>query len=1331
MEIIFIFFQIVNLFYFIYPLDISLLKINYFYEEKELYYINAMNNNDGDLYIEYWGEKNDFRYFIGLNLTTGEEIIFDNNNNIKRIQATSNRIYHDSIVINNNNENNIFSMNYKYYEFINLNNGEFSQKMVNTIYEIIVISYSFRNSIIKLKNDNYLLNTILSIKIFPLTINLYLTHFKFDSNNMDNFNQIKTKSYRVNYKNSTNCFQTESSYIQCSFTSSNEISNVLSIGIFNPNDLELLNYQNLAIIDIKFFSKIFHIKDEIGAYVYFNIPDNLPNIQIKKLNNLSLENLFDFNSIILNGNGLYTFKYNTDICYSDGIKINDSKFVVILTSENLLNLLICVFDLYNNDTSLRLRYYNLDLQQINIKISVSFHALTFGNFLGISFYNSNIEYSGYTIFNFPNFKKDNNYFNNTIIEIKLIFSNSSYLYSFSEIELVNNIFSDEIEIIKIINFSDKNQSGVILKSFMTSSEISKNDILNINDQLVFEPIITGAIPGKYLLYFSPILKESNFENADYTLFYGNISQNNYEPKSFIGNTFKLIYEIECQENCKACNHKCVECKDEYPFISDNGQKCDNICDNYIYINENKKYCIEKCNSEQFIYIENEDEKYCIEKCNHEQFIYIENEDKKYCIENCDNTKYIYIKNENEKYCVENCNNNQFIYIKNENEKYCLLSCFDNKEELYLDEEEKKCYKNCSDNLNGKIYLYQNKCVSQFPQTYTSNNKEPIYEFNIKEFLIYLNRTENIKNKDIILDIIRNELSNNEEESILSKIIILDNKNILINDKDILYQITLLDHQNNNDYKNISLIELGECENKLKEHYNIDKNESLIIFKIHYYNQGLAVPRIEYEIYSSKSKHKLELDVCNDMKINIFIPVKINENCLFKYDPSSDYYNDICFTYTSEKGTDITLNDRKREFVDKNMSLCEVNCNYNGYDIINKQAQCECQIKLKMSQSSEIDINRDELFKRFFKIKEIINIISIKCIYNLFNKEGIINNIGNYIMISIIISNIVLLFIFYLKGYYNLQNRINQIISVIKIDKNPKIISQNKRKINSLKSRIKENRSDLKLINNNETINYSKKKIINFEIPILNTNNNDNVDKNKNILSKNNINYNDYELNTLSYDIALKYDKRKYIEYYFSLLRTKHIIIFTFYTSNDYNSKTIKISLFLFYFSLYYTINALFFNDSTMHKIYIDEGNYNFIYQIPQIIYSTLISSVINNIINFFSLSQKNILKLKNCKDKTSIDKIYYQLIKCLKIKFLCYFISTFILMVLFWLYLSCFCLVYKNTQIHLLKDTLISFGISLFYPFILNLIPGIFRIPSLNNNNRTIMFKLSKILQLV
>ena len=45
---------------------------------------------------------------------------------------------------------------------------------------------------------------------------------------------------------------------------------------------------------------------------------------------------------------------------------------------------------------------------------------------------------------------------------------------------------------------------------------------------------------------------------------------------------------------------------------------------------------------------------------------------------------------------------------------------------------------------------------------------------------------------------------------------------------------------------------------------------------------------------------------------------------------------------------------------------------------------------------------------------------------------------------------------------------------------------------------------------------------------------------------------------------------------------------------DYNSMIIKIFLFSFSFGLYYSINALFFTDETMHKIYVDHGIYNII-----------------------------------------------------------------------------------------------------------------------------------------
>ena len=45
-------------------------------------------------------------------------------------------------------------------------------------------------------------------------------------------------------------------------------------------------------------------------------------------------------------------------------------------------------------------------------------------------------------------------------------------------------------------------------------------------------------------------------------------------------------------------------------------------------------------------------------------------------------------------------------------------------------------------------------------------------------------------------------------------------------------------------------------------------------------------------------------------------------------------------------------------------------------------------------------------------------------------------------------------------------------------------------------------------------------------------------------------YNDIELNSLDYEDALKDDNRTYIQYYFSLLRTRHILIFSFLLYTD-------------------------------------------------------------------------------------------------------------------------------------------------------------------------------------
>ena len=228
-------------------------------------------------------------------------------------------------------------------------------------------------------------------------------------------------------------------------------------------------------------------------------------------------------------------------------------------------------------------------------------------------------------------------------------------------------------------------------------------------------------------------------------------------------------------------------------------------------------------------------------------------------------------------------------------------------------------------------------------------------------------------------------------------------------------------------------------------------------------------------------------------------------------------------------------------------------------------------------------------------------------------------------------------------------------------------------------------------------------------------------------------YNEYELNTLPYDRAILIDKRSYIIFYFSLLKTKHLFMFSFCPSNDHNSSIIKIFLFFFSFTIYFTINGLFFDDATMHRIYEDRGSFNFIYQIPQIIYSFLISSILNSLIKSLSLSEKNILILKQEKNIENLEKKARETLECLYYKFISFFITSFILLLFFWYYLGCFCAVFQNTQLHLIKDSLISFGLTLLYPILLYLIPGIFRIPALRaeKKDRETMYKFSKIIQLI
>ena len=151
----------------------------------------------------------------------------------------------------------------------------------------------------------------------------------------------------------------------------------------------------------------------------------------------------------------------------------------------------------------------------------------------------------------------------------------------------------------------------------------------------------------------------------------------------------------------------------------------------------------------------------------------------------------------------------------------------------------------------------------------------------------------------------------------------------------------------------------------------------------------------------------------------------------------------------------------------------------------------------------------------------------------------------------------------------------------------------------------------------------------------------------------------------------------------------------------------------------------------MHKIYESKGQFDLVNQIPIIAYSTLISMILNAPLNFLSLSNDTILSFKNTNIKNNIKKKAKNLENILILKFTLYFIISFLFLVFFLYYISMFCVIYKNTQMHLLKDTLMSFCLSLLIPFGIYLFPGFFRIPALlsRKKERNCLYNFSKLLQ--
>ena len=520
---------------------------------------------------------------------------------------------------------------------------------------------------------------------------------------------------------------------------------------------------------------------------------------------------------------------------------------------------------------------------------------------------------------------------------------------------------------------------------------------------------------------------------------------------------------ECYSTCKKCleggdvnNHNCDTCIDDYVFLEilNKDKNCYRKCENYYYlISENEIICTDECleknilNDNICIYQESSDEE-ITQLIETEKVIDIPTikETDSPTIKETDSPTIketeTQMTKETDTQTVKETDAPTIKETDTQMTKETDAPTIKETETQTVKETDAPTIKE-TDTQTVKETDNPTSKITDIPST---NNPNDITmksdEWSVEKFLNGLYDNVDINNNlsnDNILDSIRESILNHNLETLISNVIEEKQDKCVISNN-VLYQITTSENQNNNIYNNISSIKLGKCEDILKNIYKIDSNETLIILKVEYYKTGLLIPIIRYEVFNPKNYSKLNLSYCNESLINYNIPVSIDENNLDKYDPTSEYYNDECNAYTTENGTDILLSDRKNEFIENNMSLCENICEYSGYDKEKKKVICQCNIKYRDFIISEIEKEANLLNNNITVEESNSNMITMKCFEYLFTKERLLSNLGNYILLFIILFHCISIIIFYKCGYHIIDEKIRQIL---KGKKNQKQIKERK------------------------------------------------------------------------------------------------------------------------------------------------------------------------------------------------------------------------------------------------------------------------------------------------
>ena len=1313
-------------------------------------YVNFATLSNNDLIVEITAlPGNDQRLFYRLD-TNGNQ--YYSSISVTGQNATSNWKYESEIFTININD-----AQKKEY-LISIGKGKYfteiydlsSNELISQIETTTFLGDIQMNSIFQFGFNYYYQSSYYNLFGFlDNSFTFYLKKFKFITYDLTQSPVVDTYTLNYVFGKVVSCFLTDNyQYIMCLYL--HEYGNMY-IYVYDQNFEEKtrFNFELIMVplnnnLEYNYFAKCISLKEDVGVFAFYRAIDyimvNHPLLFFKRYNGESIVNYFeDITQVELQ----YTLK--SYCLLNDMIKVSDNKICYSGTSETKEQLYIILIDILEN--GLVVRYYSIDIfYHYNFKFLLDAKEHLYkDSFISFAFSfcrvsqcenKTDIHFAGLMIFNYPNgtdhnlnlteYYLENNNLDNIIIDFKenVKIENNIFGYIYLGISLVNMVGCENIS----FSLTSDETYTLTFGSFITEKiKIKLKSYTKIECALSYRPIVT-----------EPDINIYDGNTNDKSTF-GSVTSTEFEKKLYEGRL--IYYNITMDDLTKFFETTIIKIDTTIPII---------------------KTTIPQTT--------------------------------------------IPISIPQTTIPISIPQTTQPISPQTTLPKYQIITTIPKLKDK--ETEIKKC---------NETEILNNGCNNKL----TNDQVGEVYE-KIKETIL----TKDYKGNETI-----------------------------IKTENVIFQVSKIEDQKNDNNQGVSSVDIGECEDILKKENNISLNDSLIIFKSDIKNDDLSATYVQYEIYNPNTLVQLSLEPCNKVNIVVNVPVYLDTYSLNQYerleeagynlyDSADDFYNDICSTYTTENGTDMLLEDRKSDIYNTsgNKVMCQTGCKFESYNKITQKAKCNCNVQVQSTQTdiTKIDFSKENMAEKFLTPLKNSNFFVLKCYKLVISLDDIFKNIGRIIMTIIYFLFLICLFIYIITDRKKINIFINTIMKYKlnlnkkynnektnkikpKNEKNEKIKknkNKDKNKLNNKKkdsgqnnknenkpNKKKENKDKMKINNKDKNKNKAKNKIknkidkkappkkksYNFKnsdtinstmrninitspkknnklnkininiIPIKNINyNNNKKNKIRNIYdNKKDINYkqktnfknykintdlndkefelvyyknlNDQELNNLEYNIALLIDKRSYFQYYWSLLKKKQLILFTILPSNDYNLFSLKLALFLLSFSLYFTINGFFFTDDTMHKIYEEKGAFNIISQIPQIIYSSGVSSIINMILKMLSLSESNILMIKQEKNYNIAQKKSKNIINYLLIKFIIFFMLSNLLLLFFWYFISCFCAVYVNTQKILIKDTLISFALSMSYPFGLNLLPGMFRIPSLRapKKDKKCLYKISGIIALI